>query len=544
VRSACVWGLPPVNSRTTTSSERLRLPALPDGAGQVVNVEPQGDGDRQDGRERGVPRLPPLQGSERARREPRLEGDMLLAQCGTEPGTPDVPTQTLDEIVKLHARQGTANGKCIPGHMMPETCCSNAGTRLPSQDAHGDRAVSVREPGAVMKRIVSKVAVTALLVLLSGCTDKAQPFFDTCVQAETAGDLTGAVKTCTDAVGADPNSKSGKAATEKLVSLKERIAAKEKADAEAKAKLVGACKSRDTGAGDPTSCLTLGLVDLASEDDAVQAKAEGPLTKACNGGAGKACYELARKLSEIRAAALTPSAAMKLAMDKAAMHEIGLEEASFATKGCNVNYGAACAEVAARYIDGSPVQKDAVKGKQLGEKAVKLLPADCEAGDGRSCTVLGTLYVGRYGARYELPKDATKALDFFKKGCADKDDDACKLVTNFDSLVALKPSGPMHAAHVLVQWAGSTSSKQRRSKADALARAQEAKAKLDAGEDFAAVALAYDDDGARTRGGDLGTFSPGTFPKPFEAAVAGLDIGGVSDIVETSFGFHIIKRLP
>ena len=104
MRSACVWGLPSVNSRTTTSSERLRLPALPDGAGQVVNVEPQGGGDRQDGRERGVPRLPPLQGSERARREPCLEGDMLLAQCGTEPGTPDVPTQTLDEIVKLHAR--------------------------------------------------------------------------------------------------------------------------------------------------------------------------------------------------------------------------------------------------------------------------------------------------------------------------------------------------------------------------------------------------------------------------------------------------------
>ena len=245
---------------------------------------------------------------------------------------------------------------------------------------------------------------------------------------------------CTNAIVTDPNSKSGKAATEKIVSLKERIAAKEKADAEAKAKLVGACKSGDTGAcgaacdaGDPTSCVTLGLVDLASEDDAVQAKAEGPLTKACNGGAGKACYELARKLSEIRAAALTPSAAMKLAMDKAATHEIGLEEASFATKGCDVNYGAACAEIAARYIDGSPVQKDAVKGKQLGEKAVKLLPADCEAGDGRSCTVLGTLYVGRYGARYGLPKDATKGLAFFKKGCAAKDEDACKLVTNFDS---------------------------------------------------------------------------------------------------------------
>jgi parvulin-like peptidyl-prolyl isomerase len=102
----------------------------------------------------------------------------------------------------------------------------------------------------------------------------------------------------------------------------------------------------------------------------------------------------------------------------------------------------------------------------------------------------------------------------------------------------------MRAAHVLVQWAGSKDSKQSRTKADALTRAKEAKARIDAGEDFAAVALSYDDDGARTRGGDLGAFTPGTFPKSFESAVAKLDVGGVSDIVETSFGYHIIKRLP
>jgi len=106
------------------------------------------------------------------------------------------------------------------------------------------------------------------------------------------------------------------------------------------------------------------------------------------------------------------------------------------------------------------------------------------------------------------------------------------------------PPGRFHAAHVLVQWAGSTDSRQRRSKADALARAQEAKAKLDGGEAFESVASVYDDDAARTRGGDLGTFAPGTFPKPFETAVAALSVGSVSDIVETSFGFHVIKRLP
>jgi peptidyl-prolyl cis-trans isomerase C len=113
-----------------------------------------------------------------------------------------------------------------------------------------------------------------------------------------------------------------------------------------------------------------------------------------------------------------------------------------------------------------------------------------------------------------------------------------------DSLPSAILPGRLHAAHILVQWAGSNDSKQSRSKAEALERANEAKAKLDSGEDFASVASAYDDDGARARGGDLGTFAPGTFPKAFETAVTGLDVGSISDIVETRFGFHIIKRLP
>ena len=63
-------------------------------------------------------------------------------------------------------------------------------------------------------------------------------------------------------------------------------------------------------------------------------------------------------------------------------------------------------------------------------------------------------------------------------------------------------------------------------------------------EDCAAVAAAFSHDAPRTRGGDLGTFGPGTFPKPFESTVAGLTVGSVSDVVETSFGFQIAKRLP
>jgi peptidyl-prolyl cis-trans isomerase D len=62
------------------------------------------------------------------------------------------------------------------------------------------------------------------------------------------------------------------------------------------------------------------------------------------------------------------------------------------------------------------------------------------------------------------------------------------------------------------------------------------------GEDFAALARQYSEDpGSAVKGGDLGYFGPGRMVEPFEDAVKALEKGGVSDVVTTSFGFHIIK---
>lgn len=59
---------------------------------------------------------------------------------------------------------------------------------------------------------------------------------------------------------------------------------------------------------------------------------------------------------------------------------------------------------------------------------------------------------------------------------------------------------------------------------------------------FAELARKYSDDpGSATQGGDLGFFSRGMMVKPFEDSVFALKDGGMSGVVESDFGFHIIK---
>lgn len=69
-----------------------------------------------------------------------------------------------------------------------------------------------------------------------------------------------------------------------------------------------------------------------------------------------------------------------------------------------------------------------------------------------------------------------------------------------------------------------------------------AKARIEGGEDFAKVASEVSEDpGSKDNGGDLGFFGKGRMVPPFEEAAFALEVGKLSDAVETSHGFHLIK---
>jgi peptidyl-prolyl cis-trans isomerase D len=102
----------------------------------------------------------------------------------------------------------------------------------------------------------------------------------------------------------------------------------------------------------------------------------------------------------------------------------------------------------------------------------------------------------------------------------------------------------IRARHILIKVPPGADDKER---AEARKKAEDIRAKAQKG-DFAKLAQQFSEDpGSASKGGDLGLFPRGKMVPAFDAAAFALEPGSVSDVVETPFGFHVIKveeKLP
>ena len=94
----------------------------------------------------------------------------------------------------------------------------------------------------------------------------------------------------------------------------------------------------------------------------------------------------------------------------------------------------------------------------------------------------------------------------------------------------------VRARHILISF--DTDDDRARAAADE--RLAAAQAALQSETSFALVATEFSEGPSAANGGDLGFFERGQMVKPFEDAAFSLDIGEVSGVVETEFGYHII----
>ena len=104
-----------------------------------------------------------------------------------------------------------------------------------------------------------------------------------------------------------------------------------------------------------------------------------------------------------------------------------------------------------------------------------------------------------------------------------------------DNITQYQTPEEIRASHILLNTAG-------KEEAAVRTQAEDLLKQLEAGADFAMLATEFSEDaGTATNGGDLDYFSRGRMVPEFETAAFALEPGQTSDIVQTQYGFHIIK---
>lgn len=96
----------------------------------------------------------------------------------------------------------------------------------------------------------------------------------------------------------------------------------------------------------------------------------------------------------------------------------------------------------------------------------------------------------------------------------------------------------IRASHILITVSSEDSLEKKKEGLNKLSRL---KKEIENGADFSELARKHSDCESKSRGGDLGFFTRGKMVRPFEDAAFKLKVGEISEIVETKYGYHLIK---
>ena len=187
------------------------------------------------------------------------------------------------------------------------------------------------------------------------------------------------------------------------------------ADCSYKTKL--SCQTKCDG-GDQRACMWYGqaIAEAADRDVPKRELGISILKKACSSSLPRACVHAA--LQE-----------RTLVIKKSKRAPDDSEKAAFAaaiSKACDGKDGFACYKYATLLNEGFGVEKNEAKAKVLHEKAMKMMAAECDAGDIEICFTLGILFHGVKPPLLTVPEDPKKVKQYFTIACEGGEEVACK----------------------------------------------------------------------------------------------------------------------
>jgi peptidyl-prolyl cis-trans isomerase C len=183
----------------------------------------------------------------------------------------------------------------------------------------------------------------------------------------------------------------------------------------------------------------------------------------------------------------------------------------------------------------------------------KLIESNTQLKEALLNQIIQTMVVSDFAKKegYDKKPEVKDLLDFFKDNFLAneylKKEVAGKATISEDELKAYYDKNPdefktpemVRARHILIMVDKSATEEDKKK---AKQKAEDILKKALAGDDFAKLASEFSDDtSSKSRGGDLGFFPRGMMVKSFEDAAFSLKPGEISGIVESQFGYHIIK---